>query len=65
MQYGWMPVGAGFHSPQEVRRLFTSIFYPVENARKMVRSVDAKISTLPGLEGIRLMEPYFEKVGLI
>jgi hypothetical protein len=65
MQYGWMPVGAGFHSPEEVRRLFTSIFYPVENARKMVRSVDAKISTLPGLEGIRLMEPYFEKVGLI
>ena len=27
----------------------------------MVREVDEKIGSLPGLEGIQLMQPYFQK----
>src|SRR5262245_35825075 len=65
MEFNWVPVGAGFHTLDEVKRLFTSIFYPVENARRVVREVDSRISMLPGLGGLRLMEPYFQKVGLI
>ena len=65
MEFNWVPVGAGFHTPAEVKRLFTTIFYPIENARNLVREIDGKIGTLPGLEGIRLMEPFFTKAGAI
>lgn len=64
LEFNWVPVGAGIKSPDEVKRLF-SILFPVESARKLVREVDAKMGTLPGLEGIRLMEPYFEKAGAL
>jgi hypothetical protein len=64
LEFNWVPVGAGIKSPDEVKRLF-SILFPVETARKLVREVDAKMGTLPGLEGIRLMEPYFKKAGAL
>ncbi|MGH9425345.1 MAG: hypothetical protein ACRD2L_03445 [Terriglobia bacterium] len=64
LEFNWVPVGAGIKSPDEVKRLF-SILFPVETARKLVREIDAKMGTLPGLEGIRLMEPYFEKAGAL
>lgn len=62
LELNWVPVGAGVKTPAEVKRLF-SILFPAELGRKLVREVDSKISTLPGLEGIRLMEPYFERAG--
>lgn len=65
MEFNWVPVGAGFHTPDEVKRLFTTIFYPIENARRLTREIDSRIGTLPGLDGIRLMEPFFEKAGVI
>lgn len=64
LKFNWVPVGAGVKTPPEVKRLFTSIF-PGEAGRKVVKEVDAKISTLPGLEGLQLMEPYFERLGAI
>jgi len=64
LEFNWVPVGAGIKSPDEVKRLF-SILFPVESARRLVREIDAKMGTLPGLEGIRLMEPYFEKAGAL
>jgi hypothetical protein len=64
LEFNWVPVGAGIKSPAEVKRLFMTLF-PRESAREFVREVDSKMGTLPGLEGIRLMEPYFEKAGAL
>jgi rubrerythrin len=64
LEFNWVPVGAGIKSPDEVKRLFLTLF-PIESARALVREIDSKMGTLPGLEGIRLMEPYFEKAGAL
>ncbi|MGE0881963.1 MAG: acyl-ACP desaturase [Blastocatellales bacterium] len=64
LEFNWVPVGAGVKTPSEVKRLF-SILFPGELGRKLVNEVDTKMASLPGLEGIRLMRPYFEKVGSI
>jgi len=64
LEFNWVPVGAGIKSPEEVKKLFTTLF-PAESARELVREIDSKIGTLPGLEGIKLMEPYFEKAGAL
>ncbi len=64
LEFNWVPVGAGVKSPDEVNRLF-SILFPAELGNKLVREVDEKISTLPGLEGIRLMTDYFVKAGAL
>ena len=64
LELNWVPVGAGVKSPQEVRKLFSTLF-PAELWLKLVREVDEKMGTLPGLEGIRLMTNYFEKAGAL
>ena len=64
LEFNWVPVGAGIKSPEEVKRLFLTLF-PRESARRVVREIDSKMGTLPGLEGIRLMEPYFERMGAL
>jgi Fatty acid desaturase len=64
LEFNWVPVGAGVKSPEEVKRLF-SILFPSELGRKLVQEVDEKMSSLPGLEGIRLMGNYFEKAGAL
>lgn len=64
LQFNWVPVGAGVKTPSEVKRLF-SILFSGEPGRKLVSEVDNKMATLPGLEGIRLMEPYFERTGAL
>lgn len=50
----WSPVGAGVKSDQEVTRLIFSLFSN-GSVEPFAREVDGKISTLPGLEGIRPM----------
>ena len=55
----WVPVGAGVKTTAEVNRLF-SILFPTQHGAELVRKVDARIGTLPGMTGIRLMEHYFE-----
>jgi hypothetical protein len=64
LEFNWVPVGAGIKTPAEVKRLFTTLF-PPQSGRELVREIDAKMGTLPGLEGIRLMEPYFERAGAL
>jgi len=64
LEFNWVPVGAGIKSHAEVKRLFMTLF-PSPSAREIVREIDSKMGTLPGLEGIRLMEPYFEKAGAL
>lgn len=64
LEFNWVPVGAGIKSQAEVKRLF-SILFPLESARRLVKEIDSKMGTLPGLDGIRLMEPYFEKAGAL
>jgi hypothetical protein len=64
LEFNWVPVGAGVKSPEEVKRLFLTLF-PRESARKLVREIDSKMGSLPGFEGIRLMEPYFERAGAL
>lgn len=64
LEFNWVPVGAGVKAPSEVKRLF-SILFPGELGHKLVNEVDHKMASLPGLDGIRLMGRYFEKVGAI
>ncbi len=64
LESNWVPVGAGVKTTAEVKRLFTTVF-PAAARRKVVQEIDAKMGTLPGLAGIRLMEPYFEKAGAL
>lgn len=64
LEFNWVPVGAGVKSPPEVKRVFQTIF-PHEVRHKLVREIDARMGTLPGLDGIHLMEPYFEKAGAL
>ncbi|MDQ3010997.1 MAG: acyl-ACP desaturase [Acidobacteriota bacterium] len=64
LQFNWVPVGAGVKTPLEVKRLF-SILFAGETGRTLVNEVDSKMASLPGLEGMRLMEPYFERTGAL
>ncbi|MBO0720606.1 MAG: acyl-ACP desaturase [Blastocatellia bacterium] len=64
LELNWVPVGAGVKSPAEVKRLF-AVLFPAELGAKLVREVDEKISSLPGLEGIKLMTSYFQRAGMV
>jgi hypothetical protein len=65
LRLSWVPVGAGVHSDEEVRRLFRVLFYPRSEARALVQGVDDKLASLPGLKGLQLMQQYFERAGVI
>ncbi len=65
LSFNWVPVGAGTHPPAEVHRLFEVLFHPAQHAGKVMREIDQKMASLPGLEGLDLMQGYFRKHGLI
>jgi hypothetical protein len=65
MKLNWVPVGGGVHSPEQVQRLFRALFHPRAHASAVVREIDEKIATLPGLAGLRLMSDYFSRAGLV
>lgn len=65
LRFNWVPVGAGIHEPDEVSRLFRILFYPRDSARQLVHGIDTKLASLPGLEGLALMQGYFTGAGLI
>jgi rubrerythrin len=56
----WTPVGAGVKTEAEVFRLM-SLLFPGEHGDAMAADIDAKVGTLPGLEGLKLMAPYLER----
>ncbi len=57
LEKAWSPVGAGVKSDEEVRRLLDLVF-PGPRVSEMAEDVDRQISTLPGLQGIGLMQRY-------
>jgi hypothetical protein len=65
LKLNWVPVGAGVHTPEQVQRLFRILFYPRDQAAQIVRDIDGKIATLPGLEELSLMQRYFARAGLV
>ncbi len=56
----WSPVGAGVKSDGEVARLVRTLFQG-ESLDQMADSIDQKVGTLPGLEGISLMRNFLSK----
>ncbi len=56
----WSPVGAGVKPHSEVSRLLRTLFAGAR-ADEVAHEIDAKIGTLPGLEGISLMRGFLEK----
>jgi fatty acid desaturase len=64
LEFNWVPVGAGVKSPEEVKRLF-SVLFPAELGSKLVREVDEKMGSLPGLDGLKLMTSYFRRAGMV
>jgi len=57
----WSPVGAGVKTRAEVVRLM-GLLFPGQSGDDVGAEIDATISRLPGLEGIRLMQPYLRMV---
>jgi rubrerythrin len=53
----WTPVGAGVKPPEEVARAICTLF-PGATGDELARMIDAKVSDLPGLEGLTLMGDY-------
>ena len=64
MEWFWVPVGAGVKTAEEVNRLF-GLLFPGENGHQLVREIDARMDTLPGLGGLRLMETFFARNGAL
>lgn len=65
LEFNWVPVGAGTHTPDEVNRCFTTLFHPADHAGEVMAQIDRKMADLPGLEGMTLMQSYFAKHGLV
>jgi rubrerythrin len=57
LEHNWVPVGAGVKSDAEVRRLF-HVLFPNGTGAGFASEVDAKIGSLAGLHGIRLLRAY-------
>jgi hypothetical protein len=51
----WRPVGASLMPPEETAHMVRYL-YGDEQGRSMASRIDARISRLPGLDGLRLVE---------
>ncbi|MEJ7718196.1 MAG: hypothetical protein WKF31_09615 [Thermoleophilaceae bacterium] len=51
----WGPVGTGVKSEEEVDALALYLFGDSDEGREHARSIDATVSEMPGLEGLRLL----------
>ncbi len=60
MDHFWAPVGAGVKPDETVVQLMTTLF-PGSSGLEMARAIDEKMSSLPGLEGLTLMERFIRK----
>jgi rubrerythrin len=57
LRLAWTPVGAGVKGEAEVSRAMLTLF-PGRKGLDLARAVDARVGTLPGLEGLTLMHDY-------
>jgi len=55
----WAPVGTGIAAPAEVRFLASHLFGG-DDGRAAAQKIDERIRTLPGMEGVRLLESWLE-----
>ena len=60
----WLPVGAGVKSDEEVDALALYLFGDSPEGRAAIAEIDATISELPGLDGLRLLEDALERARL-
>ena len=56
----WSPVGAGVKSEEEVDALAIYLFGDSPEGRAHVHGIDETIATVPGLEGLTLLEDYLD-----
>ena len=61
LNMAWQPVGAGVMPEAEVRHLVDHLLGG-DASYEMARRIDAKIDTLPGLEGMRLVQRRVESI---
>ena len=61
LQAIWSPVGAGVKTKHEVAQLFSSLF-SVSELKPLAVEIDQKISELPGLGGLTLLQNYLDKL---
>ncbi|SDH90621.1 ferritin family protein [Agrococcus jejuensis] len=59
----WQPVGSGINSDDEVTHVMTHLFQGPDG-RKLIRDLDTKISALPGLEGLKIVERSMDNRGV-
>ena len=59
----WSPVGAGVKPAETVRHVYNRLL-TIDPLRVVPAAIDAKISTLPGLEGITPFQTYMQKSGV-
>ena len=59
----WQPVGSGINSDDEVTHVMTHLFRGPDG-RKIIRDLDTKISALPGLEGLQIVERAMDNRGV-
>ena len=60
MDLTWSPVGAGVKTDEEVSRMMCLLF-PGNEGDEISVGIDAKIATLPGMDGVNLMARYQKK----
>lgn len=60
LQKLWLPVGAGVKSDEGVDALALYLFGDAPEGRAAIGEIDATISSLPGLDGLRLVEDALE-----
>jgi hypothetical protein len=56
----WTPVGAGVKSEEEVDALALYLFGDSPEGREHARDIDRTIASVPGLEGLTLLEGYLD-----
>ena len=61
LRLAWTPVGAGVKSKEEVARAMRTLF-PGAKGLELAVGVDARVGTMPGLEGLSLMRDYIESI---
>ncbi|GAA2172278.1 ferritin-like domain-containing protein [Agrococcus versicolor] len=59
----WQPVGSGINTDDEVTHVMTHLFQGPDG-RKLIRDMDTKISALPGLEGLHIVEKAMDGRGV-
>ncbi len=64
LRYGWAPVGSPVMPPEETQFLLTHLLGGTEG-RDAAQRIDRKVAGLPGMVGLRIVEPWLVKHGVL